>query len=103
MLFQSTAADTGSGVAAPLPEFMPVRAAGMEGAEVFTFAASGEEYLGSRVYLEKPFWAVTVFTPMNAYMAPTKKTGNITLLITACFMAFSIFLVAKLTRRVQER
>ena len=110
ILFQSTAADTGSGTAAPLPERMSAGAAGMEGeegdgsrAEVFTFAASGEEYLGSRVYLEKPFWAVTVFTPMNAYMAPTKKTGNITLLITACFMAFSIFLVAKLTRRVQER
>ena len=112
ILFQSTAADTSSGVAAQLPQLMPARASGMdvegEGgdgtrAEVFTFAASGEEYLGSRVYLEKPFWAVTVFTPMNAYMAPTKKTGNITLVITACFMVFSIFLVAKLTRRVQER
>ncbi len=112
ILILSTAADTNSVAAAQLPELKLARAADIdvedkEGdetrVEVFTFAASGEEYLASRVYLEKPFWAVTVFTPMNAYMAPTKKTGDITLLITACFMAFSIFLVAKLTRRVQER
>jgi serine phosphatase RsbU (regulator of sigma subunit) len=112
ILFLSNDADTTSAVGPHLAELMQALALPSdeerEGndatkAEVVTISGNGEEYLASSVYLEEPFWTVTVFTPMNAYMASAKTTGNYTLAVTLCFMTFSIWFVAKLAQRIQER
>ena len=69
----------------------------------FTYKENGANFLASRVNLVEPSWVIIAFTPMDSYLAPTKLTGNSTLAITVCFMIFSVWIVAKLSRRVQER